>query len=353
MMENKSKMRKRVFDNAFSLIFVLVIGSLFYIQEVVASEDTDASILIDVHPKEYEYRDSYMQFTPELDNNYEFTATITNIGNKDLDVNVYSSVAISTMAGITYVENTENLMDKDYDFSKYVKITNDNGELKDGIVQVKANQSEDISVVVNLNKELDGELLGGLNFSQTLSEQKNENSADIVHVYEKVVLFRLKMNELDSEKEQDYGEFEFINSQNSIVLSFSIINNNPIVEYAESGPYKVINPKGDIISEGEFEEEVLTLTPVTKTKLNIPLVSDAELMSGEYQFIITVDGEEKITKFNYTKEELEEISKQAEDSNNVVVSQDSNIWVIVLLTAIVALLIITIILLYRKQKKSE
>lgn len=352
-MENKSKMRKRVFVNVFSLIFVLVIGSLFYIQEVVASEDTDASILVDVHPKEYEYRDSYMQFTPELNNNYEFTATITNIDNKDLDVNVYPSVAISTMAGITYVENTENLMDKDYDFSKYVKITNDNGELKDGIVQVKANQSEDISVVFNLNKELDGEILGGLNFSQTLSEEKNENSADIVHVYEKVVLFRLKMNELDSEKEQDYGEFEFINSQNSIVLSFSIINNNPIVEYAESGPYKVINPKGDIISEGEFEEEVLTLTPVTKTKLNIPLVSDAELMSGEYQFIITVDGEEKITKFNYTKEELEEISKQAEDSNNVVVSQDSNIWVIVLLTAIVALLIITIILLYRKQKKSE
>ena len=76
-------------------------------------------------------------------------------------------------------------------------------------------------------------------------------------------------------------------------------------------------------------------------------------MSGEYQFIITVDGEEKITKFNYTKEELEEISKQAEDSNNVVVSQDSNIWVIVLLTAIVTLLIITIILLYRKQKRSE
>lgn len=352
-MENKSKMRKRVFINVFSLIVVLVIGSFFYIQEVDASEDTEASILVDVHPKEYEYRDSYMQFTPELNNNYEFTATITNIGNKDLDVNVYSSVAISTMAGITYVENTENLINKDYDFSKYVKITNDSGELKDGIVQVKANQSEDISIVVNLNKELDGEILGGLNFTQTLSEQKNENSADIVHVYEKVVLFRLKMNELDSEKEQDYGEFEFINSQNSIVLSFSIFNNNPIVEYAESGPYKVINPKGDIISEGEFEEDVLTLTPVTKTKLSIPLVSDAELMSGEYQFIITVDGEDKITKFSYTKEELEEISKQAEDSNHVVVSQDSNIWLIVLLMAIVTLLIVTIIMLYRKQKKSE
>lgn len=352
-MENKSKMRKRVFINVFSLIVVLVIGSFFYIQEVDASEDAEASILVDVHPKEYEYRDSYMQFTPELNNNYEFTATITNIGNKDLDVNVYSSAAISTMAGITYVENTENLMDKDYDFSKYVKITNDSGELKDGLIQVKANQSEDISIVVNLNKELDGEILGGLNFSQTLSEQKNEDSADIVHVYEKVVLFRLKMNELGSEKEQDYGEFEFINSQNSIVLSFSIINNNPIVEYAESGPYKVINPKGDIISEGEFDEDALTLTPVTKTKLNIPLVSDAELMSGEYQFIITVDGDDKITKFNYTKEELEEISKQAEDSNNVVVSQDSNILVIVLLTTIVTLLVITIILLYRKQRKSE
>ena len=186
-----------------------------------------------------------------------------------------------------------------------------------------------------------------------MSEQKNEDSADIVHVYEKVVLFRLKMNELDSEKEQHYGEFEFINSQNSIVLSFSIFNNNPIVEYAESGPYKVINPKGDTISEGEFDEDVLTLTPVTKTKLNIPLVSNAELMSGEYQFIITVDGEDKITKFNYTREDLEEISKQTDNSNHVVVSQDSNIWLIVSLTAIVTLLIVTIIMLYRKQKKSE
>lgn len=352
-MENKSKMRKRVFFNVFSLVFVLVIGNLFYIQDVIASEDTEASILVDINPKEYEYRDSYMQFTPKLNNNYEFTATITNIGNKDLDVNVYSSVAISTMAGITYVENTDNLMDKDYGFSKYVKITNDSSELKDGIIKVKANQSEDLSIIVNVNKELDGEILGGLNFSQTLSEQKNEDSADIVHVYEKVVLFRLKMNEMDSEKEQHYGEFEFINSQNSIVLSFSIFNNNPIVEYADSGPYKVINPKGDTISEGEFDEDVLTLTPVTKTKLNIPLVSNAELMSGEYQFIITVDGEDKITQFNYTREDLEEISKQTDNSNHVVVSQDSNIWVIVLLTAIVTLLIVTIIMLYRKQKKSE
>jgi len=76
-------------------------------------------------------------------------------------------------------------------------------------------------------------------------------------------------------------------------------------------------------------------------------------MSGEYQFIITVDGEDKITQFNYTREDLEEISKQTDNSNHVVVSQDSNIWVIVLLTAIVTLLIVTIIMLYRKQKKSE
>ena len=41
--------------------------------------------------------------------NYEFTATITNIGDKDLDVTVYPSVAISTMGSVTYVENTENL----------------------------------------------------------------------------------------------------------------------------------------------------------------------------------------------------------------------------------------------------
>ena len=48
-----------------SLIFVLLMGC-FYIQPVEASEEDTASILVDVQPKEYEIRNSYLQFTPEL-----------------------------------------------------------------------------------------------------------------------------------------------------------------------------------------------------------------------------------------------------------------------------------------------
>ncbi|PQF23115.1 WxL protein peptidoglycan domain-containing protein [Enterococcus mundtii] len=352
-MKRSSQTKEYKFIDICSLIFVLLMGSFFYIQPVEASEEDTASILVDVQPKEYEIRDSYMQFTPELDKNYEFTATITNIGDKDLDVTVYPSVAISTMGSVTYVENTEKLLDEKYDFSKYVKITNANGELEDGKIKVEAKQSETITILINVTEELDGEVLGGVNFSQTLSEESHEDAVDIVHVYEKVILFHLKMDELEVEKEQTYDGFEFVSSQDAIRLDYFIANNDPTVTFAESGPYKVINPNGEIISEGEIEENTIALTPMTKTKLNLPLVSDAELMFGEYQFILTVDGKEKVTKFNYTKEELEGLIEQTGGSNKIIVNQGSNNWVIGLLLVFSALLIVTSVILYLKYKKTR
>ncbi|WP_242543205.1 DUF916 domain-containing protein [Candidatus Enterococcus mangumiae] len=353
MMIKNSLIKKYELFRVSSIILVLFIGCLFYIQPVDASEENPASILVDVQPKEYEISDSYIQFSPELNKNYEFTATITNIGDKDLDIAVFPSVALSTMGSVTYVENKENLLDKNYDLAKYVKIATENGELEDGKIKVEANQSETIIISLNITEELDGEVLGGVNFSQTLSEQSNEDSVDIVHVYEKVLLFHLKMNELNTEKEQTYDEFEFVNSQDAIKLDYYVLNNNPTVTFAENGPYKVINPNGEIISEGEIETRAIALTPMTKTKLNLPLVSDAELVSGEYQFIITVDGKEKITRFSYTKEALEQLIEQTNGSNHVVVNQSSNIWVIGLLIIFSTLLIVISVILYLKYKKTR
>ncbi len=91
---------------------------------------------------------------------------------------------------MTYVAETNNLLNKDYDLKKYVKLLPIEGKLEDGLLKIDAKQSKKIKIIINVNKKIIGEVLGGINFSQAIGLQENKDSVNVQQVYQKVIVVR-------------------------------------------------------------------------------------------------------------------------------------------------------------------
>lgn len=350
-MMNLFKKRTHSFIRVCLLLLISLMGIGVTNNYVHAEEQNTSSLKVEIQPNDISTTTDDIRFSPEVNKEYYFTATITNIGNKPIDVSIFPSIGISTSNAITYEKATDNLLNPDYDLTSYVKVIPLDEKLEGGILKLEANQSKDVQIVVNVNKELKGEILGGVNFSQVISKQENKDSVDIVQVYQKVIVVRLKMNDLTVEKDQTYDNFKFTSSSDATLLSYYLSNNNPEVAYAENGAYKVVNPDDNVIAKGEFEKNKVVLSPYTKTQLSVPLLDGAELVSGEYKFIINVSGKEKESKFTYSKEEVKDFVEKTSEKNNVTVKSQNNTWLIVLLVVITAMFIFTIAKSYVKSKK--
>ena len=250
---------------------------------------------------------------------------------------------------MTYVAETNNLLNKDYDLKKYVKLLPIEGKLEDGLLKIDAKQSKKIKIIINVNKKIIGEVLGGINFSQAIGLQENKDSVNVQQVYQKVIVVRLKQNEWAQETKQIIGDFKFTITGNATTLSYYLYNKNPLVTYAEGGSYRVINPDQEIIAEGEIEQEKIVLSPYIKTMFEAPLLDKAELISGEYQFVLSDGEDETITYFNYTKEEIDQFIEETTDlSNNVTVKSKVNLWLIIALSLVSFLLIFSLVKLLKK-----
>lgn len=250
---------------------------------------------------------------------------------------------------MTYVVETNNLLNNDYDLKKYVKLLPIEGKLEDGLLKIDAKQSKKIKIIINVNKKIIGEVLGGINFSQAIGLQENKDSVNVQQVYQKVIVVRLKQNEWAQETKQIIGDFKFTITGNATTLSYYLYNKNPLVTYAEGGSYRVINPDQEIIAEGEIEQEKIVLSPYIKTMFEAPLLDKAELMSGEYQFVLSDGEDETITYFNYTKEEIDQFIEETTDlSNNVTVKSKVNLWLIIALSLVLFLLIFSLVKLLKK-----
>ena len=250
---------------------------------------------------------------------------------------------------MTYVVETNNLLNNDYDLKKYVKLLPIEGKLEDGLLKIDAKQSKKIKIIINVNKKIIGEVLGGINFSQAIGLQENKDSVNVQQVYQKVIVVRLKQNEWAQETKQIIGDFKFTITGNATTLSYYLYNKNPLVTYAEGGSYRVINPDQEIIAEGEIEQEKIVLSPYIKTMFEAPLLDKAELMSGEYQFVLSDGEDETITYFNYTKEEIDQFIEETTDlSNNVTVMSKVNLWLIIALSLVLFLLIFSLVKLLKK-----
>ena len=91
------------------------------------------------------------------------------------------------------------------------------------------------------------------------------------------------------------------------------------------------------------------LSPYIKTMFEAPLLDKAELMSGEYQFVLSDGEDETITYFNYTKEEIDQFIEETTDlSNNVTVKSKVNLWLIIALSLVSFLLIFSLVKLLKK-----
>lgn len=331
------------------VFFCLFLGMFFYTESVAAEEQISSSFDVSIQADDETSQVKDIQFAPQLNQEYRYTATVTNLENYAIEVSIFPSIAVSTWNSMTYVAETENLLNQDYDLKNYVKIQPQDGNFVDGFLQLDAKQSRDVQIIINVNRRIHGEVLGGINFSQVIGIQENKDSVDIQQVYQKVIVVRLKLNELAKGTKQTIGDFEFTITGDTKTLSYYLYNNDPLVTYAEGGTYRVINPNQEIIAEGKIESEQIVLSPYIKTLFNVPLLDGAELMSGEYQFIRSDGNDETTTYFHYTKEEVDQFIEEAADSSNTITVQSkANLWLVIALSLVSVLLILTLVKLLKK-----
>ena len=312
--------------NEYTLLRVylsfMIIASLFLLGSIVRAEETAGVSLLEVtlEANEYSTSDKDIRFKPEVGKEYNFISKISNTGSETIEVKVFPSIAISNNGSIDYVEETPNNLNETYNLQNYVKIYLGKEEITGKTIDINANESTQVRISIKIPTEIQGEVLGGINFAQVLDTQKNENSVDVIQVYQKVVNVRLKMTEFGEKKANTYDEFSFSATKDMTNLDYYLVNNNPFLHYADKGSYKLYNPKEEIISEGEFSTNEVVLTSLSKTRLSVSLKDGTEIIDGNYKFVTIVDNVEQTYEFNYTKKNLEEFAEKNKDKNNVVVN---------------------------------
>ncbi len=127
--------------------------------------------------------------------------------------------------------------------------------------------------------------MGAINFSQIMGLETAEDSIGIKSVYESLIFINLLFSEVEELKDVVYEDFSFVALQDTVNLQFYALNYNPILGNLNNALYELINPNGETIASGELADSVL-LTPLTKSRMQIPLIDNSELIEGEYRLTI-------------------------------------------------------------------
>lgn len=353
-------MSKNQYNNKHTLLRVCLLLFIIPLLLIIlpskkgdAEDKATAALKTEIQTNSISNSPDRIQFSPEINKEYSFTIKVSNTGNTPIEVSIFSSLALPSGTTMTYVKTPDKSFNPDYNLTKYVTIKPLNATLENDLLKLEANQSTDIQIIIKVDKDLEGEILGGINFSQITGNQKNKNSVDIIQVHQKVTVVRLKMKELTNKKDQTYSDFNFTSSKETSSLNYVVSNNNPLISYAESGSYKVISPDNKVIAKGNLDKNKVVLSPYGKSQLSLPLLDKAELASGDYQFILTSNGKEKITKFTYSKDKINEFVNKTTSKNNVTVQSQNNTWLIILLAIVSTLLVVIVLILYFKNRKSK
>ncbi|MDV7713011.1 MULTISPECIES: hypothetical protein [Enterococcus] len=106
-----------------------------------------------------------------------------------------------------------------------------------------------------------------------------------------------------------------------------------------------------MIASGELADSVL-LTPLTKSRMQIPLIDDSELIEGEYRLTIETTRKAITTTFSYEKEGLDNFKKENRPTNTADVQTNNQIliWIIF---ALVAALVAAVIYIFKSKRKRE
>ncbi|KAF0426841.1 DUF916 domain-containing protein [Pediococcus acidilactici] len=318
-MKTISKAKTHSFIRVCLILLVSLLGMELAGLAVHAAQQNGSALKVTVQAGELSTSSIDIRFSPKVNHKYAFEVTVNNTSNKKMDVAVFPSTGISTSSGITYVKSTKNLLNKNYAIPKYVKITPIGGQFKNGTLKLQPKQRRKIRVVINVNHNLRGELLGGINFAQTIGKKVNRQVVNVVKVYQKVVVIRLNMGDLTNRKNPTYANFKFTSAKDAALLSYDLLNNNPLVTYATAGSYQVLNPEGRMIAKGKLAKNKVVLTPYTKTQLSVPLLDGAKLIPGNYKFMVSGNGKRQSYKFTYTKKQLNDFTKKNGNPTHVTI----------------------------------
>ncbi|WP_368562375.1 hypothetical protein [Enterococcus faecalis] len=303
-------------------------------------EQNSSTLKVDMKDGNFSDISDIIELSPKVGEQYIFVATLTNFGEKPIAVSVSPSIGISTKVSINYVEKSENLTNDDYNLTNYLNIEPIDKKFEDGILELDARESVDVSIYLNIDKEIDGEIIGGINFAQVTKSQGSSEKK----VYQKVVIVRLQMNGTEmGQKPQTYSNFEFTTIENVVSLSYYVYNNTPFLSKIDRGTYQVINPSKMVVAEGYLNEDII-LTPYTRLQLNASLIDEAKLTSGDYKFVVCNGTKEVAFPFTYSKAKINELKNNIESSiNHVRVESKSSQAFIATTLFFLAIIIFTLI----------
>lgn len=244
------------------------------------------------------------------------------------------------------------LLDDKYNFSNYALIESEALD-DDDQIEILPNESVLVTVTITLPEEpaREGTVMGAINFSQIMGLETAEDSVGIKSVYESLIFINLLFSEVEELKDVVYEDFCFVALQDTVNLQFYALNYNPILGNLNNALYELINPNGETIASGELADSVL-LTPLTKSRMQIPLIDDSELIEGEYRLTIETTRKAITTTFSYEKEDLDNFKKENRPTNTADVQTNNQIliWIIFVLVAALAAAVIYI---FKSKRKRE
>ncbi|MBF0009700.1 DUF916 domain-containing protein [Enterococcus innesii] len=343
--------------NSFLRISVLLLFIAFIsnasIRRVNADE-TANSLKLTLSETEYKTSDNTLSISPEMETAYIVEITLENVGSGDSSIVVtpYTSTALSRESAIIYSDDLNLLLDDKYNFSNYASIESEALD-DDNQIEIPPNESVLVTVTITLPEEpaREGTVMGAINFSQIMGLETAEDSIGIKSVYESLIFINLLFNEVEELKDVVYEDFSFVALQDTVNLQFYALNYNPILGNLNNALYELINPNGEIIASGELADSVL-LTPLTKSRMQIPLIDNSELIEGEYRLTIETTRKAITTFFSYEKEDLDDFKKESIPTNTVTIQSDNQlfIWIILIL---LAALTVAVIYIVRSKRKRE
>lgn len=352
-MKISNKSNNSIFRVITFFIILLVIAT-FQPSYALAS-DSSNTLHIYLNKTPYKTDEHAIFFSPVKEKNYEFTVTVSNVGDgkSTILVNVFPSTALSNGSVVVYSSETDKLLDSAFDFSNYVTIQsddfNDNNQL-----ELAPNESKNVHFTINIpsSTNLSGSLLGGINFSQQVGLETTSKTVGVETIFERVVPVNLQFDEDRSIKDLSYEDFSFSAINNSVKLSFNVYNRNAFLGNLNNASYVLESPSNKVVSAGVFSNNV-PITAMSIVPLSIPLNDGTELVNGEYK--LTIESSRKVitTSFTYTKEALHEFIKENKDNSAVVIKSSTNSLVLIIISILLISLAGTIIYIIKSNIKKE
>lgn len=335
------------------LLLLLTLISNTNIRNANADETTN-SLKLTLRETEYKTSDNTLSISPEMETTYIVEITLENVGSGDSSIVVtpYTSTALSRESAIIYSDDLNLLLDDKYNFSNYALIESEALD-DDDQIEILPNESVLVTVTITLPEEpaREGTVMGAINFSQIMGLEIAEDSVGIKSVYESLIFINLLFSDVEELKDVVYEDFSFVALQDTVNLQFYALNYNPILGNLNNALYELINPNGETIASGELADSVL-LTPLTKSRMQIPLLDNSELIEGEYRLTIETTRKAITTTFSYEKEDMDNFKKENPPTNTADVQTNNQIliWIIFVLVAALAAAIIYILKSKRKRE---